>query len=187
MKLIRVEDYQVKIADEALLIKPIRTLWNQDRSKNKEKFYQQISYLFFMCSPQSTYNYIIDEQERHKAIIEQEGLPEDFQPSSLLKDAMDVYKKHTITISQKLLEDALTGANKVGKFLREVDLFEEDDKGKPKYQVSSITAALKNVEGIIATLQNLQKKVEQEVEDKSRARGGQKAMFEDGIDTFMNR
>jgi len=40
MKLISVENYKLKVADEALLVKPIRKLWNQDRSKGKEKFYQ---------------------------------------------------------------------------------------------------------------------------------------------------
>ena len=39
MKLIQVENYELKIADEALLVKPIRKLWNQDRSQRKEQFY----------------------------------------------------------------------------------------------------------------------------------------------------
>ena len=81
----------------------------------------------------------------------------------------------------------MKAADKVAKFLKDVDLTAEDEKGRPKYQVSSITTALKQVEGIVSSLQTLTKKVEQEVEDKSRARGGQKAMFEDGVDVFMNK
>ena len=98
-----------------------------------------------------------------------------------------MYKKHTVTTSQKLLEASMKAADKVAKFLKDVDLTAEDEKGRPKYQVSSITTALKQVEGIVSSLQTLTKKVEQEVEDKSRARGGQKAMFEDGVDVFMNK
>lgn len=173
MKLIQFIDYQIKLADEAFLIKPIRKLFNQDRSEKKERFFQQISYLYFMVDPRSTYSYLLDEDERRQAIIEQEGLDPNFQPSPLLKEAMDVYKKHTITASQKLLESALISAEKVGKFLRDVDLEEEDDKGRPKYQVSQITTALKNVEGIVTSLQNLQKKVDQEVNDQGKARGSQ--------------
>ena len=65
-----------------------------------------------------------------------------------------------------------------------VFLTEEDDKGKPKYQVSTITAALKNVEGIIASLQVQQKKVEQELEENSgKARGTQELTVGDiGLD-----
>lgn len=184
MKLIKYEDYSIKLADEAFLVRPIRRLFNADRSERKEQFWRQMSYLYFMCSPASTLSYILDLDERSKAVIEQEGLPEDFKPSEFLLEAMKIYKQHTITVSQKLLTDALIAADKVGKFLREVDLTEEDDKGRPKYQVSNITAALKNVEPIISTLQNLQKKVEQELEDtEGKARGAQELTVGDyGLD-----
>ena len=184
MKLIKYEDYQIKIADEALLIRPIRRLFNADRSERKEKFFQQMSYMYFMVSPQSTYSYILDQEERHKAIVEQEGLPEDFKPSEMLIDAMKIYKEHTITPSQKLLSSALKAAETVSKFLEDPNILTEvDDKGRPKYQVSSITAALKNVEGIVSTLQNLQKKVDQELEEAGKARGTQELTVGDvGLD-----
>lgn len=184
MKLISVENFELKVAPEALLIRPIRRLWNADRTGRKEHFYQQMSYLYFMVSPQSSYSYILDYDERSAAIIEQEGLPEDFKPSELLIEAMKIYKEHTITPSQKLLSSALKAAETVCKFLENPDILtEEDGKGRPKYQVSSITAALKNVEGIVATLQNLQKRVDQELEDSGKARGTQELTVGDvGLD-----
>lgn len=183
MKLITVENYELKVADEALLIRPIRRLWNADRSGKKETFYQQMSYIYFMVDPRSSYSYLINEEERSKAIIEQEGLPEDFKPTGFLLEAIEIYKKHTITVSQKLLNDALVAADTVGSFLRTVDLTEEDKNGKPKYQVSQITAALKNLEGIINTIQTLQKKVDQEIADNGKARGSQELTVGDiGLD-----
>lgn len=180
MKLIKIEGYQLQVADEAMLIKPIRKLFNQDRSASKEQFYKQMSYLYFMVDPRSTYSYILNEDERAKAIIEQEGLEEDFKPSPLLKEAMEVYKKHTITPSQELLNSALIAAHNVSDFLKKPDILtEEDDKGKPKYQISSITSALKNVEGIVSSLQNLQKKVEEELTDQGKARGSQELTIGD--------
>lgn len=174
MKLIKVENFQVTIADEALLIKPIRKLWNQDRSSSKEVFYKQISYLYFMVDPRSTYSYILNEEERSKAIIQQEGLDPDFKPSALLEEAMDIYQKHTITPSQELLNASMIAAHTVSSFLKRTDIFDlVDDKGKPLYQVSTITAALKNVEGIVTSLQNLQKKVESELVEQGNARGSQ--------------
>lgn len=173
MRLIQIENFELQVAPEALLIRPVRRLWNQDRSGRKEHFYQQMSYLFFMVDPRSTYSYILDLDERSKAIIEQEGLPDNFKPSDLLVEAMRIYKEHTTTISQKLLNDALVAANTVGTFLRTVDLTEEDRNGKPKYQVSQITAALKNLEGIVTNIQNLQKKVDSEIQEGGKARGAQ--------------
>lgn len=173
MKLLSIEDYQLKVADELLLVKPFRKLWHQDRSQRKEVFYQQLSYVFHMVDPRSSYSYIQKEEDKIKAIIEQEGLPEDFKPTPLLKEAMEIYKKLIITPSQKLLEASLTAADTVSKFLKTVDLTEEDDKGRPKYQVSTITTALKNVEGIVTSLQNLQNRIDQEIKDKTNARGSQ--------------
>ncbi len=183
MKLIKIENYSLQIADEALLIKPIRKLYNQDRSASKEQFYKQMSYLYFMVDPRSTYSYILNEEERAKEIIAQEGLDKDFKPSPLLQEAMEVYRKHTVTPSQELLNAALKAAHTVSEFLMKPDILEqEDDKGKPKYQVSSITAALKNVEGIVSSLQNLQRKVESELTEQSKARGSQELTIFDEVD-----
>jgi hypothetical protein len=128
-----------------------------------------------MVSPSSSYSYILDPDERSEEIIKQEGLPEDFKPSEQLKEAMEIYKKLTVTPSQKLLESSLIAADTVGKFLSDPTILQKtDDKGRPLYQISSITAALKNVEGIVSSLQTLQKKVEQELEDdNSKVRGSQ--------------
>lgn len=183
MKLIKIENFQLTIADEALLIKPIRKLFNQDRSASKEQFYKQMSYLYFMIDPRSTYSYILNEEERAKAIIEQEGLDKNFKPSPLLLEAMEVYRKHTITPSQELLNAALVAANTVSTFLKNPDILnEEDDKGRPKYQISAITTALKNVEGIVTSLQNLQRKVESELTEQSKARGSQELTIFDDVD-----
>lgn len=183
MKLIKIENFQLQVADEALLIKPIRKLFNQDRSASKEQFYRQMSYLYFMVDPRSTYSYILNEEERAKAIVQQEGLGEDFKPSALLEEAMEIYRKHTITPSQELLNASLIAANTVSTFLKNPNILnEEDGKGRPKYQISSVTAALKNVEGIVNSLQNLQKKVESELIEQGTTRGSQELTIFDAVD-----
>ena len=185
MKLIEYVDFQIKLADEAFLVRPIRRLWHQDRSAQKEQFWRQMSFLYFTVSPASSYSYILDMDERAKAVIEQEGLPADFKPSELLLEAMQIYRKLTITPSQKLLDSALVAADTVSKFLKNPDILtEEDDKGKPKHTVSEITRALRDVEGITNSLQNLQKKVEQELQDdQGKARGTQELTLGDiGLD-----
>jgi hypothetical protein len=185
MRLIRYEDFQIKLADEAFLVRPIRRLFHQDRSERKENFWRQMSYLYFVVSPASSYSYILDPDERAKAVIEQEGLPSDFKPSELLLEAMQVYKKLTVTPSQKLLEASLKAADTVSKFLSDENILDKtDDKGRPLYQISSVTAALKNVEGIVNSLQALQKKVEMEIQEESgKARGsGELTLGDLGLD-----
>ena len=74
MKLIEYDNYQIKVADEALLIRPIRKLFNQDRSTLKEKFLQQMSYLYFMVDPTSSYMYITDDEDRRHKIVTLGGI-----------------------------------------------------------------------------------------------------------------
>lgn len=182
MNLINIENYELNVNPNILLIRPFRKLWNSDRSKAKEKFYQQLSYLYFMVDPRSSYSYITEDAVKSKTIIDQEGLPKDFKPSETLKEAMEIYRKQTVTKSYELLESTYKACDKIRIFLENVNLSEEDDKGKPKYQISSITSAIDKILGLIEKLQILKKKVEQDVEETTRARGTDKKMFEDGFD-----
>ena len=183
MHLIEYDNYEIKISPEALLVKPIREIWESDNSHNKESFLSQMSFMFFMIDPRSTYSYITDLTERAEEIIAQEGLPHDFKPSEQLKKAMEVYEKHTITSSYALLEAAKIAVDKVGKFLKDVDLNTLDDKGKPVYTINSITSAIKQIPQLAKDLVEAEKVVAKEIEEKGRARGGNnKTIFDDGFD-----
>ena len=182
MHIIEYNNYTIEPTQEALLIKPIRDLYNKDKSKNKEKFLQQMSVLYFYADPRSTYNYIVDDEERLKAIIEQEGLPEDFKITEDLDNALQEYRKHTITTSYLLLQDTKIAVDKVRQFLREVNLTAVDDKGKPLYTINSITQAIKQIPQLSKDLLEAEKIVSKEIEEQGRARGGNnKTLFEDGI------
>ena len=136
-----------------------------------------------MADPRSSYNYITDLDERLALIKEQEGLDVNFKIDDKIKDAIEWYKKHTITTSTLLLDDTRAAVDKVRKFLREVDLDKTDKNGKPLYQVSSITTALKQVPQLAKDLQEVEKTVSKEIEEAGRMRGNEKtkAVFEDGF------
>ena len=182
MHIIEYNNYTIEPTQEAFLIKPIRDLFNKDKSKTKEKFLQQMSVLYFYADPRSTYNYIVDDEERLQAIIEQEGLPKDFKITEDLDKALQEYKKHTITTSYLLLQDTKIAVDKVRQFLREVNLTAVDDKGKPLYTINSITQAIKQIPQLSKDLLEAEKIVSKEIEEQGRARGGNnKTLFEDGI------
>ena len=183
MKLLNIENYQIKVSDEALLVKPIRDLFNADKSKTKENFYSQCSIIFFMADPRSSYGYIIDDDERFEAVKTQEGLPKNYKITPELQSAIDIYKKLTTTISSQLLEDTYVAIDKLRKFLRNIDLYAVDDKGKPLYTISSITSAIKAIPQLTKDIQEAEKQVNSDVLEVGRKRGGNegKAMFEDGI------
>lgn len=183
MKLIEYENYQLKVAPELLLIKPFRLLYNADRTKNKDVFMTQLAIVYFGYDPRSTYSYISDEKDRLNAIIEQEGLPNNFKIDSKLQECIDIYKKHTITTSQLLLQDMRIAIDKIREFLTDIDLKETDDKDRPKYQISTIVSSLDKALALIPKIKETEKIVNQELEEKGRARGqSQLKVFEDGWD-----
>lgn len=183
MHLIEYVNYEIVPTQECFLIKPLRALFNADKTKNKEKFMQQLSVVYFMADPRSSYNYITDLDERLELIKLQEGLDKDFKIDGKVEEAIEWYKKHTLTTSTLLLQDTRAAVDKVRQFLRDVDLNDVDEKGKPKYTINSITSALKQVPQLAKDLQETEKTVAREIEEAGRMRGNEKtkAAFEDGF------
>lgn len=187
MHIIEYSNYEIHPTQEAFLIKPIRELYNEDKSKFKETFMQQMSILYFLADPRSSYNYISDEKDRLEEILIQEGLPSDYKISEKLEKAIEIYRKHVKTPSSMLLEDSIVAVDKVRKFLKDVDLNEVDDKGKPKYTINSITTALSQVSKIAKEIVDTERIVAQEIEEAGKIRGNsEKTLTDDGIKGFMN-
>ena len=181
--IIEFDNYNINLTEEAALIKPIRDIWNADKSKNKEKALQQLSVIYFLTDPRSSYKYILNEDERLKDIISQEGLPKDFKIDHKLELAMEEYKKHIITTSFLLLQDTKMAVDKVREFLRKVNLNLLDDKGKPVYTINSITTTIKQIPQLAKDLVEAERTITKEIEEQGRARGGNEALtlFDNGI------
>ena len=182
MHILEYNNYQIEPTQEAFLIKPIRDLYKADKSKTKDKFMTQMSVIYFLVDPRSSYNYIIDEDERLKAIIEQEGLPSNFKIDKKLQEAIDIYKKHVITTSYLLLQDTKLAIDKVRQFLRDVDLTAVDDKNKPIYTINSVTSAIKQIPQLAKDVIDAEKAITREIEEQGKLRGtANKTLMDDGI------
>ena len=181
MKLIEFDGLDFKIADEALLVRPIRELFQKDKSKKKEEFWRQISYLWFMCDPRSSYMYLTDEKERAAEVKMQEGFEDTWKPSPLLVSAMEQYRKLVVTTSALLIEDIRYGINNVRAFFREADPRTLDDKGRPRYQISSVTTAIKQGLELSKMLAVAEKELARDFESENAARGSAEAATYEGI------
>lgn len=183
MHIINFDNFEISLTEEAFYIKPIRDLFNADKSKSKEKFLQQMSVIYFLVDPRSSYNYILDDNERFEEIKIQEGLPKDFKIDKKLQEAIEVYKKHIITTSYLLLQDTKLAVDKIRKFLRDVDMTATDSHGKPIYTINSVTTAIKQIPQLAKDLVEAEKVITKEIEETGRARGGneRKKLFEDGF------
>ena len=182
MKLFKYEGYKVVISEEALALKPFKQIWNRDRTANKDKAISELAYIYFMEDPASDYQYLVDRDERSEAIIEGEGLPANWKPDKIVKEAMNFYSSFKTT-SALILEDTRKVAENLRKALPTLDITEEDDKGRPKHTIASITKAIRELNILVKELAETERIIAKEMaENNGRVRGKRaKTLLEDGL------
>ena len=142
-----------------------------DRSASKEQFYKQMSLLFFCYSPSSNYAYIMDEKERMKEVMEQEGISE-IKNNAEFKAAVEVYKKLVKTASSELLEDTRLIIDKMRQALKSIDFDSLEDKDAVN-AVKTVATVVGMIPKLVKDLTEAEKAVAKEAEESSKARGSQ--------------
>lgn len=179
MKLFKYEGYKITISEEALLLKPFKDIWRRDKSQGKEKALSELGFIYFFCDIRSDYQYIVDEEVRKESIKEGEGLPKEWEPDAVVKKAMEFYNTFKPT-SALLLEDTRFAVDKLRKLLRDIDLNQTDDKGKPIYTLNTVTATIKQVPALVRDLDEAERSIAKEIAQNDKARGSQtKSIYED--------
>ena len=112
MKLVRISNYKLEVEDELLLLKPFKELYKADKTKDKSKFFELLTILYFVYDPRSDYNYITNEEERLKEVCASNGfdIPK-FNSKEL--ECIDLYKQSVTTASTLLLEDTKITIEKI--------------------------------------------------------------------------
>lgn len=182
MKLFKYEGFRVTVEPEVLLLKPFKKIWDRDRSENKNKALSELAFIYFYCDPRSDFMFIIDEEDRLAEIKKQEGFKESWTPDKLVMEAMDLYRKLTVTVSSGLLEDARFGVLKIREALRTIS-FDNVDEEKVPRAIKDAVSALKEIPDLIKSIQEAEKAMNSEINENTRMRGqGQKTIFEEGLD-----
>ena len=181
MKLFRYEGYKVVISEEAFALKVFRQIWNRDRSVNKDKASMELGYIYFISDPRSDYQYIVDEEERSKAIIEGEGLPSNWKPDKVIVEAINFYKSLKST-SALLLEDTRAVIDNVRKTLREFSFDDMEDKDRVN-AIKSVASTIATIPKLIKDLDEAERAVTSEMQNVTGKVRGQKekSLLEDGI------
>lgn len=182
MNLFELNDGALHVAPEILAINVFNTIYTRDKKKNKQKAMEEFSYIYFFCDYKSDFADIINEQERHVAIVESTMTDQEYQPDAIMEAAMQLYSERSHTITSGLLEDAKSTAYRISKFLKTVDLNERDEKNKPVHNPKNITGMLGDMSKIVENISVLEQKVKREQDEESTMKGGRKkGIFEDGV------
>ena len=176
MKLFKYEGYEVRVAPEALTLKPFKKLWTRDKSKDKEKAMMEMSFLYFYCDPRSDYQYIIDDEIRMDAVKEGQGLPEEWKPDAAVKEAIIFYRSFDTT-SAVLLRAAAEAVDKIQKLIKELE--PNDTKSLKEYLM-----ALKLIPEVASMIQDAEKALNEEQEFGEAKGAMEKTLFDDGLDNI---
>jgi hypothetical protein len=174
MKVFKYENYEVKVAPEALLLKPFKKIWDRDKSKNKERAILEMSFLYFYCDPRSDYQYITDNDTRLEAVKKGVGFSDDWKPDSALKAAIEFYGTFDSSAARLLRMAA-----------KEIDKVQEafDSMTPTDYKsIKEHMASLKVIPEIASMIQEAEKALNTEEEFGEAAGAIEKGMFEDGLD-----
>lgn len=177
MKLFRYEGYKIVISEEAFALKVFRQIWNRDRTASKDKALMELGYVYFMVDPRSDYQYLVDKEERSKAIIEGEGLPANWKPDKLIEEAMTFYDSMKPSAAL-LLEDTRLMVDKYRRKLRGMDFDELEVK-----DLKDMGALIKGIPDLVKALDEAERAVNAEMRNSGRMRGsGEKTIMEDSLD-----
>lgn len=180
MKLIKLDNFKLEIEDELLLLKPFRELCKLDKSKDKSKFIEFLTVLYFTFDPRSDYSYIVNEKERLEEVCVSNGF-EVKKFTDKEKECIDLYCSLTKTASSQLLEDTKLVVDKLRIELKNFDISSLEEKDKVN-ALKNITAMVKMIPSLVKDLVEAEKAVTKEMEETGRARGAAaKTLFDDGI------
>lgn len=176
MRLLVYEGYNLTIDPMVLALKPFKAIWVRDKTEKKDRAISEIAYIYFMEDPRSDYQYIIDRDERSKAIKEGEGLKPTWQPDGTVKEAMKLYASFKTT-SALLLEDTRALVDGYRNKLRDLtsDMSELDVK-----DVKELGAIIKQVPSMVKDLDEAERALAKEIAQSDKVRGAQeKSIYED--------
>lgn len=181
MNLVRINNYKLEVEDEILLLKPFKEIYKADKTKDKSKFMDFLTIVYFTYDPRSDYSYLVNENDRLKEVCESNGFDVPKFTSKEL-ECIELYKKLTTTISVELLKSTKLAISKVQEYLENLDMYATDDKGKLINSISTVTSAIKQIPALVKEVTEAEKTVTKEIEEAGRARGGNsKKLFEDGL------
>lgn len=154
-----------------LWVPEFRTLWDRDKSKQKEKAVSEISYVVFLYDFRSPYT-AYPTSERELRIKKDCFKDEEWQPDEAVKAAVIKYRELQTSPISRLLQAAMDTCDKMTDYFNGIDFKKVDHNGKPIYTLKEVSSVMKDIGDIVSSLESLKDKVEREHMERGSIRGG---------------
>lgn len=173
--LFKIEDKIVQPTEEVLLISPFKEIWERDKSKGKEIALKEFAFIEFTVSLLASNPYKGYSESIRDSIVQQDIFKDiEWKPDKLIEEGKKKFENFQKDGSQSytLYKSAVAAKDKLVNFLNEIDINERNFKtGMPIYKPKELTSALLDVDKVIASLDVLKKKVEEELFESTKVKG----------------
>lgn len=158
---------------ETLLIEPFKTLWERDKTKDKEVALKEFTFIELMSSKKKTNPYAGYSDDMRFDKLREVLFDPDWEPDSIVELCLvkidELQKEASPTYSYYL--SVIEAAEKMKSFFRSFDINERNEKGIPIYKPGDITRALNDTDRVLQNLNSMKDKVEQELFEATKTRG----------------
>lgn len=167
-----------RITPEGLTVPELLVVWKDDKTKEKIAAHASLAYIYHSVHPKSIYRNF-SENERDDIIItdmkKTYGTSDRWTPSENCEEAKQKYEKMISTPTKRMLESAEKTAEKLADYFEGVDFnLMHPDTGLPIYDAKKVVDTLKQLDGVVQTIDALKKKVDLELEESMTVNYGNK-------------
>lgn len=180
MNIFEIVNYNVTFSPQALVLKPFKEIWLNDKSKDKAKAIRELSFVYYMADERSDYMYAINEEERKEYILKDLGIEENWFVPKYVEDAILFYKESSETTSTQMLKSARLAVSKISAFLDNIDVNERDKYNKPMFDINKITGAVEKIPKLIKALNEIEREIVKEMAIKAQSGNKTMGLFEGG-------
>lgn len=182
--LLQWKDGDIIISPFAMTIECFKTIWKNDKTRDKENAKRHLGYIFFMSGASTLFQRYSEKQLEAK-VKNEVGLPDKWKPNQNVLDGIEIYRDMTSTITSALLvaaEENLRDLYVICQQIKAKYQMLSNEKGHSTEQLEQIiklsTSYITMTEKIPNSIENLEKlkdKVESEKNSKKiRFRGDYK-------------
>lgn len=177
MKIFELVEDQPIITTEGIML--FKELYDRDKEKGKDRFFQEMQYVYFLTDYKSLY-YSYPEETREQKVIEDFIKIKNWKPDNLVKAAVVKYNELQNTESLRFLQSARNAMNKLSEYWNTLDVNERNNKGDKVFKPTDVSRSIADSSKMIESLDKIIEKVRKEEDYMNRTRGGgEGGFFED--------
>lgn len=172
MRIFDILDNKVVLDPQSLAVPEFKKLWDRDKNKMKGTATKEISYIVFLCDESVDNPYRFYKDEDRERVLKQDFMGAEWQPDEAVLKAIEKLKDMKQTTNTRLLRSAKKAAERLSEYFDAVDFNKKDASGRLLYSSRDVSSNLKEVAGIIKSLNLLEEMVRKEQSESSNIRGG---------------